>query len=158
MKPTVVALVLVAAASAAPLFATPQTAQQPTTAIPNILATSQTRTFQGDATRDDAPGLIKPVVVQSPQAVYTPEAMRARVHGSADVRIVVGVDGSVARARIVKVEWAGEGDGTTPFTETTPGLVANALAAAKAWKFKPGTLDGAPVPVLTTVTLTFRIH
>jgi hypothetical protein len=40
----------------------------------------------------------------------------------------------------------------------TPGLIANALTAAKAWKFKPGTLKGAPVPVLTTLTLTFDLH
>jgi outer membrane biosynthesis protein TonB len=158
MKPTVVALVLVAAASAATAFATPLAAQRPTPATPNILATSQTRIFHGDATRDDAPGVTKPVVVQSPQPQYTTEALRAKVHGSVDVQIVVGVDGSVARARVVKVEWTGEGYGTTPFTETTPGLVANALTAANAWKFKPGMLDGAPVPVLTTITLTFRIH
>jgi len=156
MKPTVIAFVLMA--SVATFVVAPQAAQQPTTATADMLATSQTRLFHGDATRDDAPGLIKPVVVQSPQPQYTPEALRARVYGSVDVQIVVGVDGSVARARAVRVQWAGEGYDATPFTEATPGLLANALTAAKAWKFRPGMLNGAPVPVLTTITMTFRIH
>jgi hypothetical protein len=124
MKPTVIALVLAASVAA---FTVGLAAQQPAIAPGDMLATSQTRLFQGDATRDDTPGLIKPVVVQSTQPQYTPEALRARVYGSVDVQVVVGVDGSVARARAVRVQWAGEGYDATPFTEATPGLLANAL-------------------------------
>jgi outer membrane biosynthesis protein TonB len=153
VKLTDIAVVVVASVAT---FVVGLAAQQP--APGDMLATSQTPLFQGDATRDDAPRLTKPVVVQSTQPQYTPEALRAKVHGSVDVQVVVGADGSVVRARPVKVEWAGEGYDTTPFTEATPGLLANALTAAKVWKFRPGTLNGAPVPVLTTITLTFRIH
>ena len=121
-------------------------------------AASLARAFQQDAARDDAEGVVKPVVLQSRSPSYTPEAMRVRVQGSVDVQVVVGVDGSVVRARVVKVAWSGEGDETNQFTEATPSLIANALTAAKASKFTPGTLNGAPVPVMTTVTLTFKIH
>jgi outer membrane biosynthesis protein TonB len=84
--------------------------------------------------------------------------MRAGVQGSVDVQIVVAPDGSVARQRVVKVTWTGDSYDGNQFTEATPGLIANALAAAKAAKFRPGTLDGAPVAVLTTMTLTFDLH
>ena len=117
-----------------------------------------TRTFQQDATRDDADGLTKPVVRQSPKPTYTTEAMRAQVQGSVGVQVVVAPDGSVARARVVNVEWSGSTDGTTSFTDATPGLVTNALNAAKGWRFSPGTLNGTPVPVMTTITLTFKLH
>lgn len=121
-------------------------------------ATSLARAFQQDAARDDAAGVVKPVVLQSRSPTYTAEAMRVRVQGSVDVQVVVGVDGSVVRARVVKVAWSGEGDETHHFTEATPGLIANALTAAKASTFRPGTLNGSPAAVMTTMTLTFRLH
>jgi len=145
LKPTVLALVIVGAASGTVLGQDPGIA-------------SRIQAFQQDATRDDAAGLIRPIGLQSPLPHYTPEAMRLKVQGSVDVQIVVGVDGSVVRTRVVKVAWSGEGDAATPFTEATPGLLENAITAAKASKFKPGTLNGTPVPVMTTITLTFRIH
>jgi outer membrane biosynthesis protein TonB len=131
---------------------------------------TQTLTFQKDAVREDTAGLVKPIVVQSVRPQYSAEAMRSRVHGSVGVQVVVGADGAVDRARVVTVAWSVIGDfesptawsadtdSAAPFTQGTPGLMANALTAAKAWKFKPGTLNGAPVPVLTTLTLTFDVH
>ena len=89
---------------------------------------------------------------------YTPEAMRAKVQGSVDLQVVVTPDGSVARQRVVKVTWTGDGYDGTEFTEATPGLLANAVAGAKAAKFTPGTLNGAPVPVMTTITAAFELH
>ena len=89
---------------------------------------------------------------------YTPEAMQAKVQGSVDVQVVVAADGSVARQRVVRVTWTGDSYDGNQFTEATPGLIANALTAVKAAKFRPGTLDGAPVPMLTTITLTFDLH
>jgi hypothetical protein len=156
LKPIVVALIVVAAAGGHLLG---QGGRQ-----------TQTLTFQKDAIHEEAVGLVKPIAVQSVQAQYTPEAMRARVHGSVGVQVVVGTDGSVDRARVVTMAWSVLGDfepttawssdtdSVAPFTQVTPGLIANALTAAKAWKFKPGTLNGTPVPVLTTITLTFRFH
>ena len=154
LKRTVLALFLVAVASG-PLFGQ---------------GSRQTLTFQKDAIGENAVGLSKPIALQSVRPQYTPEALRARVHGSVSVQVVVGADGAVERARVVTVMWSVVGDfepttawssdtdSTAPFTQVTPGLVANALTAAKAWKFKPGTLNGAPVPVLTTLTLTFDLH
>jgi TonB family protein len=117
-----------------------------------------TRTFQLDALPDDAPGVGKPVPLQSPRPQYTPGAMRARVQGSVGVQVVVGTDGSVNRARVVQSTWTGDSDSTASFTQGTSALTENAVTTAKMWKFTPGTLNGAPVPVMTTITLTFDIH
>jgi len=38
-----------------------------------------------------------------------------------------------------------------------PVLDAEAVAAAKQWRFLPGTKDGKPVPVSITLELTFTI-
>jgi protein TonB len=38
------------------------------------------------------------------------------------------------------------------------GLDQEAIAAAKKWKFKPGTRQGKPVPVLVTIELTFTLR
>ena len=165
MKPTVVVLVFVAATVACAGKGTqPQTSPRfqnspvtPQTGA-DLVRSRRTAAFQQDATRDDAPGVVKPVAMQPVRPSYTTEAMRATIQGSVDVQIVVAPDGSVARQRVVKVTWSGDSYDGNPFTEATPGLIANALAATKAAKFRPGTLDGAPVPVLTTVTATFDIH
>jgi hypothetical protein len=43
----------------------------------DIRTTSAIRAFQQDATRDDAEGVVKPVVLQSLSPLYTPEAVAA---------------------------------------------------------------------------------
>ena len=64
----------------------------------------------------------------------------------AEVEVVVGVDGSVSHARIVR--------SIDPFD----GLDHEAVAAAEKTIFAPGTLNGQPVPVVTTLEMTFRLH
>jgi outer membrane biosynthesis protein TonB len=167
MKPTVVVLVFVTATVAcagrvtqtqtSPRLQNGAVSPQPA-ARPDPRSGSRTAAFQQDATRDDAPGVVKPVAVRPVRPTYTAEAMQAKIQGSVDVQIVVAPDGSVARQRIVKVTWTGDSYDGNQFTDLTPGLIANALAAAQAAKFRPGTRDGSPVPVLTTITLMFEFH
>ena len=38
------------------------------------------------------------------------------------------------------------------------GLDQSALEAVKRWKFKPGTLNGQPVPVIYNLTVIFRLQ
>jgi protein TonB len=38
------------------------------------------------------------------------------------------------------------------------GLDASAIDAVKKWKFKPGTLNGQPVPVIFTLTVNFTVQ
>jgi TonB family protein len=38
------------------------------------------------------------------------------------------------------------------------GLDQQALDAVKRWKFRPGTLNGQPVPVIYNLTVNFRLQ
>ena len=38
------------------------------------------------------------------------------------------------------------------------GLDQTALEAVKRWKFRPGTLNGQPVPVIYNLTINFRLQ
>jgi TonB family protein len=77
---------------------------------------------------------------------YTSEAMRQKIQGEVHVEAVVRPDGTVDEARVVKS------------LDSTYGLDANALTAARQWLFAPGRLRGEAVPVRAILILTFRLH
>jgi TonB family protein len=66
------------------------------------------------------------------------------VQGYVIVEAVIDRQGNVTEARVLK---------SLPF-----GLDIAALNAIKQWKFKPGTLNGQPVPVYYNLTVNFRIE
>ena len=76
-------------------------------------------------------------------AAYPAEAMRQRVEGTVVLEIVVGCDGAVTDARVLR---------------GIPMLDAAAVDAVKQWRFQPTLLNGAPVPVVSTVTVTFTLR
>ena len=76
---------------------------------------------------------------------YPIEAMRAGVHGVVQLEAIVGADGSVWDVRVVKS------------LDRSYGLDAEAVRAAKAWRFEAGLKDGSPVPVALTIEMTFAI-
>ena len=57
----------------------------------------------------------------------------------------VGADGSVQDVRVVKS------------LDRNYGLDAEAVRAAKTWRFEAGLKDGSPVPVALTIEMTFAI-
>ena len=79
-----------------------------------------------------------PELVKEIKPSYTSEAMRAGIEGNVEVQVVVGTDGSVTDARILR---------------GLPMLNEQALAAVRQWQFKP-----LPQPVVTTIELTFRLR
>jgi protein TonB len=85
-----------------------------------------------------------PQVVKERKPSYTSAAMRAKIQGSVEVEAVVGVDGTVVDARIVR--------------GLDPGLDEQALIAVRDWRFVPGAMNGQPVPVLVWIELTFTIR
>jgi TonB family protein len=89
-------------------------------------------------------GVSAPVVVKEIKPQYTPAAMRARVQGTVTLECVVQPDGTVGDARVT--------------TSLDPGLDAEAIKAARQWRFKPGTKDGKPVPVAVALELTFTLR
>lgn len=77
---------------------------------------------------------------------YTADAMRLRIQGSVWVECVVLPDGSVGDTRIIRS------------LDPRHGLDEEALAAARQWRFKPGTLNGKPVPVVVSIELMFSVR
>ena len=72
----------------------------------------------------------------------TPDAARqAGVLGVVILEIVVGVDGSVSDAKVLR---------------SIPLLDQAAIDTPRQWRYTPTLLNGAPVPVIMTATVNFR--
>jgi periplasmic protein TonB len=100
----------------------------------------------GDGAVPGGPGVTLPVPILRATPKYTIEAMRARVQGIAMVECVVLPDGTVGDARV------------TRSLDRVFGLDDEAIAAAKRWRFRPGLLNGKPVPVIVTIELAFSVR
>jgi protein TonB len=89
-------------------------------------------------------GRIKiPAKVLHVPPVYPAIAQQARVEGVVIIEAIIGTDGRVKEARILK---------------SKPLLDEAALTAVRQWVFSPTTLNGVPVPVLMTVTVRFTLR
>jgi protein TonB len=64
------------------------------------------------------------------------------VEGVVGVEIVVGTDGTVTGARVVR---------------SIPLLDSAALEAVKKWRYEPTLVNGQPVPVRMTATISFTL-
>jgi TonB family protein len=84
-----------------------------------------------------------PAKIQDVKPVYPPEALAAKVQGIVILEAVVGVDGAVEKARVLR---------------SVPGLDQAAIDAVQQWRFTPTLLNGAPVPVIMTVTVNFTLQ
>ena len=94
---------------------------------------------EGDALR--VGGEIKaPVKIKDVRPVYPPIAREAGVTGVVIIEVRIGADGSVEEAHVLK---------------SIPLLDQAALDAVKQWEFVPTLLNGAPVPIMMTVTVNF---
>ena len=67
-------------------------------------------------------------------------AQQANVRGTVILELTVGTDGTVTNARVLR---------------SIPLLDAAALDAVRQWRYEPVLLNGAPVPVIMTATVTF---
>lgn len=74
-------------------------------------------------------------------APVLPDAARqAGVRGVVILEIIIGTDGTVTSARVLR---------------SIPLLDAAAVEAARQWRYEPTQLNGRPVPVIMTVTVAF---
>jgi TonB family protein len=76
---------------------------------------------------------------------YTQAALKAGIEGTVLLSVLVEADGTVGDATV------------TESLDTVYGLDEQALAAAKQWRFRPGTHDGTPVPVRVTLEMRFTL-
>jgi TonB family protein len=91
-------------------------------------------------------GAVAPEVLRAVEPKYTAQALRDLLQGDVEVEVIVMPDGSVNNVRVLRS------------IDPVDGLDANAVTAAWQTIFKPGTLNGQAVPMVTTLDLTFRIH
>jgi TonB family protein len=95
----------------------------------------------------ETPSNIRPPrVLKEVKPQYTAEAMRAEIQGAVLVECVVKADGTVGDVEVLRS------------LDKTFGLDQEAIKAARAWQFEPGTRNGEPVPVLVTIELTFTLR
>jgi protein TonB len=89
-------------------------------------------------------GRIKePAKIRHVPPVYPVMAQQARIEGIVIIEAIIGVDGRVKEARVLR---------------SKPLLEQAALEAVRQWEFTPTTLNGVPVPVIMTVTVNFTLH
>ena len=74
-------------------------------------------------------------------AVLPPAAVQANLRGVVIVEIVIGPDGAVRDAKVLR---------------SIPLLDQAAIDAVRQWRYEPTLLNGAPVPVIMTVTVNFQ--
>ena len=74
--------------------------------------------------------------------VYPAIAQSARVQGVVIIDATIGPDGHVTDTRVLR---------------SIPLLDDAAVAAVKQWEFTPTLLNGAPTPVVMTVTIQFSL-
>ena len=87
--------------------------------------------------------------IQAPQKVhnvnprYPSIAQSARVQGVVIIEAVIGPDGAVQDARVLR---------------SIPLLDAAALDAVRQWRYSPSVYNGRPVSVLMTITIRFTLQ
>jgi periplasmic protein TonB len=91
-------------------------------------------------------GVTLPRVLHEEKPQYTSDAMRAKVQGTVLLECVVRPDGSVGDVQVVRS------------LDPTFGLDQQAVAAARKWRFAPGTRLGEAVSVLITIELQFTLR
>jgi protein TonB len=83
-----------------------------------------------------------PVKIVDVAPVYPPLAVRARVAGVVTIDAVIGVDGRVTEARVLR---------------SVALLDDAALNAVRQWRYTPTLLNGVAVPVILTVSVNFAL-
>jgi len=74
---------------------------------------------------------------------YPEIARKAHVDGIVIIEAIIGIDGRVENARVLR---------------SIPLLDEAALAAVRAWEYRPTLLNGRPTPVIMTVTVRFDLR
>ena len=92
------------------------------------------------------PGVTAPRAVRQPLPKYTAEAMKRGIVGSIQVTGIVGIDGIMHDARMIRS------------LDAVYGLDEEALKTAAQWRFEPGIKDGRPVPVIIIIELSFSLN
>jgi len=83
------------------------------------------------------------LLIYKPEPIYPPLAKQARISGAVHLSAIISTDGKIAQLRAMSGH---------------PLLVSAAMDAVKRWVYSPTLLNGAPVEVITEVTVTFTLN
>lgn len=92
------------------------------------------------------PGVSLPTVIRQVRPSYTAEAIANRIQGTVLLAAVVLPDGTVGEVTVIRS------------LDTTFGLDAQAVQAARQWLFNPGMKDGVRVAVRVSIEMTFTLR
>ena len=84
-----------------------------------------------------------PTQISKVQPAYPADALAARVQGIVILEAIIGIDGRVTDAKVLR---------------SVPLLDQAAINAVRQWVYTPTLLNGVPVPVIMTVTVTFNLE
>ena len=90
-----------------------------------------------------SPGVTKGLLIYRVEPTYPPLAQQARVQGVVVLTAVIDKRGDVEHLQVVSGH---------------PLLASAAIEAVKQWRYKPFLLNGQPLEVETTVTVTFHVR
>jgi TonB family protein len=88
-------------------------------------------------------GIKPPARVVNVNPVYPPDARDARVQGVVILEVLIGVEGKVEQAKVLR---------------SIPLLDQAAIDAVRQWEFTPTLLNGEPKKVIMTVTVNFTLQ
>lgn len=89
-------------------------------------------------------GVTAPQKIFAPQPRYTEEARQGRIQGTVILQAVIDEEGAVSGVEVLK---------GLPL-----GLNDAAIETVRQWRFKPATLDGAPVAVYLSLLINFSLQ
>jgi beta-glucosidase len=88
-------------------------------------------------------GVMQGLIVHRAHLVYPSDAKAARVQGKVMLQVIIGKDGTVQSVRVVNSD--------------SPLLEDAGIDAVKQWQYRPYILNGEPIEVETTATVTFSL-
>lgn len=84
-----------------------------------------------------------PTKLKDVRPIYPDDALAARIQGVVIIEATIDPEGHVSDARVLR---------------SIPQLDEAAVTAVRQWEFTPTMLNGAPVPVIMTVTVNFSLQ
>lgn len=87
--------------------------------------------------------VMAPMKTRDVKPIYPPDAQQARVQGIVIVEATIDCEGNVAHVRLLRGQ---------------PLLNDAAVDAVRQWRYRPTLLNGRPIPVIMTATVTFTIQ
>jgi TonB family protein len=99
-------------------------------------------------------GVSAPQIIYSVDPEFTDQARRKKLSGTCVIGMLVDVAGTPQHVHTVRSMAA---SAAPKLRSAASSLDANAVKAAKQYRFKPATYQGKAVPVETTVEINYRI-